>query len=263
MQQEKLIQTLHWLEAIGVDEPIALEPFDKTVSLDQLLRKSHEQNEKPDRKSALKEKQSALGASTAVLEAKKIAASCADLAALRGAVEAFDSCPLKATASNLVFGYGDCDSDVLIVGDTPSADEDREGVPFVGEEGRFFCSILKHIGLKSEQQYYLTNVINWRPPGGRTPSDSEMTMMEPFLQRHIELVKPKVILFVGSFTAKFCLKETQSISKLRGRWFDYSYEGGSAKARVVLHPADIVRQAIAKKRTWQDLIEVKKLLTHE
>ena len=120
--------------------------------------------------------------------------------------------------------------------------------------------MLSYIGLKSSDDYYLTNIINWRPPGNRTPSDSELEMLEPFLKRHIELVNPKILIFVGGLVAKTLLNESQGITKLRGKWHDYKQDGmeASIPAYAVFHPAYLLRQPMQKKKAWADLLDIKK-----
>lgn len=257
IQKEKLIETLQWLDAIGVDEPIVEDPFDKTVSLEQLLHKSQEE---PASKKQAPTKSKRTQSSTAVLEAKKAAADCTTLDELRSALESFEGCPLKATATNLVFSDGNPEAGIMVIGEAPGADEDREGIPFSGDIGQFFAKMLSYIGLKSSDDYYLTNIINWRPPGNRTPSDSELEMLEPFLKRHIELVNPKILIFVGGLVAKTLLNESQGITKLRGKWHDYKQDGmeASIPAYAVFHPAYLLRQPMQKKKAWADLLDIKK-----
>lgn len=258
IQKEKLIETLQWLEAIGVNEPIVDDPFDKTVSIEQLLSKSQQEPEQTPQKKP--SKKAALGTSSAALDAKKAAAAATTLEELKQALESFEGCPLKATASNLVFGEGNPEKGIMLIGEAPGADEDREGLPFVGVSGQLLSKMLYHIGLKSRDDYYITNMINWRPPGNRNPSDSELAVLEPFLKRHIELVNPKMLLFVGGIAAKNCLNETQGITKLRGKWQSYKHDGlgHDITARALFHPSYLLRQPMQKKKMWLDLIDVKK-----
>lgn len=149
-------------------------------------------------------------------QAVALAASATSLAELEQAVKAFDGFHIKATATNCVFADGVADSKIMIIGEAPGADEDRQGKPFVGVSGQLLDKMLAAIGLDRAQNCYITNVLNWRPPGNRTPSDDEIALARPFLERHIALVQPKAILLAGGVAAQAVLNSTSSISKLRG-----------------------------------------------
>ena len=275
MLKEKIIETLQWYESIGVDEALDDHPAKKMTSLDDLLDKvhadalSHDEHQKQSETKSLfkKEKRphqkvstsAPLGAATATAEAKELAAKCETLDELKQAIIAFEGCTLKHTATNIVYGDGNPESGILLIGEAPGNEEDRSGVPFSGASGQLNDEMLKYIGLTSREQFYIINSLPWRPPGNRAPNASELAMMEPFLIRHIQLVNPKVILFVGGVSAKLCLGEKDGITKLRGKWYDYKIEGidEAIPARPVLHPAFLLRQPSKKKVAWQDLIEVR------
>lgn len=261
MNAEKITQTLQWMEAIGIDEVIFDDPQNKAVSLDQLLKKNRTEDE-ATQKTTKKQTASSkpLGTATASAEAVKIAAACESLDDLKKALETFEGCELKHTAMNMVFGDGNPASGIMFIGEAPGADEDRRGVPFVGESGVFLSKILSFIGLKTRDDYYITDVVNWRPPGNRDPSASEIKTIEPFLKRHIELVAPKVIVTLGAIAAKAVLDDAGSITKIRGQWHEATINGKTIPVMPLLHPSFLLRQAVNKKKTWDDLIALKKKL---
>src|SRR5688572_28900478 len=156
----------------------------------------------------------------AVLSAREAARAALDLAALRAALERFDGVSLRKTATNLVFADGNPAADVMLVGEAPGADEDRLGLPFVGVSGQLLDRMMAAIGL-DRTSFYITNVCFWRPPGNRKPTDLELAAQKPFVERHIELVAPKVLVLVGAAAAQGLLGTTEGITRLRGRWFQY------------------------------------------
>ncbi len=195
--------------------------------------------------------------SAAVQTAQEIAATASTLDELRAAFEAFDGCPLKETATNFVFADGAPGADLMFIGEAPGAEEDRQGLPFVGPAGQLLDKMLEAIGL-NRTQTYISNLLPWRPPGNRNPTDAEIVACLPFLERHIALAGPKIIVLVGGIAAKTLLRQQEGIMRLRGRWLTYdSGSGVSVPARALLHPAYLLRQPAQKRETWQDLIEIR------
>lgn len=190
--------------------------------------------------------------------AAQLAAHAASLADLRAAMEGFDGCALKKTATQLVFGDGNPDARLMLVGEAPGADEDRQGLPFVGKSGQLLDRILASIGY-DRSSFYITNLIPWRPPGNRSPSDAEIALCRPFIERHIELVNPDVLLFVGGLSAKTLLAKPQGITRLRGQWFDYAstHLPRPVPAIATFHPAYLLRSPEAKRLVWRDMLAVK------
>jgi uracil-DNA glycosylase len=196
----------------------------------------------------------------AVVSAREAARAAPDLAALRAALERFDGVSLSRTATNLVFADGNPAARVMLVGEAPGADEDRLGLPFVGVSGQLLDRMMASIGL-DRTTFYITNVCFWRPPGNRKPTDAELAAQKPFVERHIELVAPKVLVLVGAAAAQGLLGTTEGITRLRGRWFQYCLgEGGpSIPALPIFHPAYLLRQPGQKRETWRDLLKLKEL----
>lgn len=179
------------------------------------------------------------------------------LEALRREVEAFEGCPLKLTATNTVFGAGAAGARLMLVGEAPGAEEDRQGIPFVGASGRLLDRMLAAIGL-DRSQVYISNILYWRPPGNRTPTPSEIAACLPFVQRQIELVGPQILVLVGGPSAKTLLGRSEGIMRLRGQWFSYATPrmARPIPARATFHPAFLLRSPGQKREAWRDLLAI-------
>jgi DNA polymerase len=194
-------------------------------------------------------------AASAVIEARRLAAEAKDLDALKAAIAGFDGCKLKFEgAKQAVFARGAADAPLIVIGEGPGAEEDLRGEPFVGRAGQLLDKMLAAAGLKD--RVFITNTVFWRPPGNRTPSADEQMVCQPFVERAIELVSPKMLLLVGAPSAKSMLKRDEGILSLRGRWFEWRSEAGNLElpAMPTLHPAFLLRQPGAKKKAWSDLL---------
>lgn len=191
----------------------------------------------------------------AVETARELAQAATTVAELREALERFEGCALKATATNLVFADGNPDSRLMIIGEAPGANEDRQGLPFVGDAGRLLDEMLAGVGLDRDK-IYITNVLFWRPPGNRTPAPQEIAACLPFVERHIELVAPRYLMLAGNVSTKTLLSETRGITKLRGQWFAYQHAAlaNPIPAQAVLHPAYLLRQPAQKRLAWRDML---------
>jgi uracil-DNA glycosylase family 4 len=200
-----------------------------------------------------------LASAPAVLQsARELAAAARDLTELAEALAAFDGCPLKKTATNLVFGDGNPAARVMLIGEAPGADEDRAGKPFVGVSGQLLDRMLGWIGL-DRTSVYITNVIYWRPPGNRAPTAAELVACQPFVERHVELVAPAVMVAVGGAAAKQLLQRNDGITRLRGRWHLYESSGtrGAIPLMPLYHPAYLLRQPAQKRDAWRDLLTLR------
>jgi DNA polymerase len=191
--------------------------------------------------------------SDAIGSAMDIAARANTLAELKAAMEAFDGCPLKKTATNTVFADGVPDHRIMLIGEAPGRDEDRLGKPFVGRAGQLLDKMLASIGLDRTKNAYITNVLNWRPPENRDPSPEEAATCLPFLRRHIELVNPGIIILLGAVSARHVMGKTDGIMRLRGKWLEYHVNGAMVPVMPMLHPAYLLRRAADKKLAWRDL----------
>ncbi len=203
---------------------------------------------------------------TLLEDACAAAAAAPDIPALAAAIAAFEGCSLKRTAKNTVFADGNPDADLMLVGEAPGAEEDRRGLPFVGPAGRLLDRMLAAIG-RSREDTRITNMVFWRPPGNRTPSTEEAALCRPFVDRHIALVQPRVLVCVGGIAAKSLLGQNTGITRLRGRWYRFSPDTGAADAGLeiattaLFHPAYLLRQPGHKRQAWHDLIAIRRRLT--
>jgi DNA polymerase len=197
-----------------------------------------------------------------VEDARLLAEKCTTLAELEAAVRAFEGCALKRTAKNTVFADGDPGAPVMIVGEAPGGDEDRLGKPFVGVSGQLMDRMMEAIGLARGPGFYITNILFWRPPGNRTPTLAEQAMCLAFTRRHVELVRPKLLMLAGGTSAKAMLDTTEGIMRLRGKWASYRLaDGTEIPAMPTFHPAYLLRTPASKRQSWQDLLAVDKKLT--
>lgn len=198
------------------------------------------------------------------LTSQALAAGCADLAALRAAMAAFEGCALKKGARSLVFSDGNPAARVMVVGEAPGRDEDLAGLPFVGRSGQLLDRMLAAIGLsrkatEPEDAVYITNVLPWRPPQNRDPAADEVAMMLPFLQRHIAIVGPEVLVVVGNSAARTLLETTTGITRLRGQWAEWR----GIPVMPMFHPAALLRNPELKRAAWADLLALRKRLDAE
>jgi uracil-DNA glycosylase len=198
----------------------------------------------------------AMAPDEAVGEARRRAASAATLEALRQLVASFDGCGLKQTANRLVFSDGAPGSRVMFVGEAPGAEEDREGVPFVGRSGKLLDRMLAAVGI-ARTDVYIANVIPWRPPGNRTPTPQETAICLPFVERQIELARPDVLVCLGGPSAQTLLRQREGIMRLRGGWFDYKAGDRTIPALATLHPAYLLRQPGQKRLAYRDMLALK------
>jgi len=194
-----------------------------------------------------------------VADARAAAAQCTTLAELKAAIEAFEGCPLKKHATNTVFADGTPTAPVMFIGEAPEADEDRQGIPFCGAHGQLFDRMLAAIDLSRERNAYLTNALFWRPPGNRPPSQDELEICQPFVEKHIALVKPRVLVLVGGVAAKSLLGESAGITRLRGKRHAHHNPllDTPIATYAIFHPSYLLRQPAHKGLAWKDLLQVK------
>jgi len=204
----------------------------------------------------------AADAAAVAASASQSAASARTLDELRAALDAFQGCALKTTATQLVFEDGARDARVHLVGEAPGADEDREGRPFVGRAGQLLDKMLASINL-DRTQVYISNVVPWRPPGNRTPSPLEVAACLPFTRRQIELVGADFVICLGAPSMQALLSIKEGILKTRGRWIAYAGEGRTVPAMAMLHPAYLLRQPLQKRLAWRDLRALRRALDGE
>jgi len=166
---------------------------------------------------------------------------------------------LRKTATNLVFADGVPGAPLMVVGEAPGADEDRLGRPFVGVSGQLLDRMLGAIGHERKSNAFISNVIFWRPPGNRKPTADEIATCLPFIERLIVLARPQVLLLAGATAASALLQRTEAVGRLRGQWIDYQPTGleRAIPTLVTYHPAYLLRQPLAKREVWRDLLLLK------
>jgi uracil-DNA glycosylase len=240
------LAALAWQVEAGADEVIADTPINRYALTAEAPRP------------AVRQAQLAPSAPSAdpVVAAEAAALAATTLEELRQAMADFDHCELKKGARNTVFADGNPAARVLILGEAPGADEDREGRPFVGRAGQLLDRMFAAIGLSrtspdAETALYITNVLPWRPPGNRDPEPSEIAMLLPFVKRHIALVDPRVVVVVGN-TPLFALTGAKGILRARGTWT----EALGKPLLPMTHPAYLLRNPSAKREAWADLLSL-------
>ena len=231
----------------------------------------------------------------AMLQAERLALSCNNLAELERAVLACELCPLHMGARHGVFAEGNPQSGLMIVGEAPGKEEDEQGKPFVGASGQLLMRMLSYIGISTREQYYITNLVYWRPPGNRTPSMDELLVCQPFFKRQVSLVRPRLLLLLGNVAAQTILREKIGITRLRGRFLEYkidpAYELPAYKLRgsarevgeaddnlatnniatnqairtdirtlATFHPSYLLRTPSKKAAAWHDLLLLRQAL---
>ncbi|GLQ19686.1 uracil-DNA glycosylase family protein [Algimonas porphyrae] len=192
-----------------------------------------------------------------------IAAACKTLADLKTALDQFDAGPLSDGARQAVLSRGNPESDLMIIGEAPGRDEDMAGKPFVGRSGQLLDRMLGAIGLKSGEgdtdDVYVGNVCFWRPPNNRKPDPAELELCRPFVNRHIQLAKPKLILLTGG-TAMQVMTGVTGIMKNRGQWMSVNVGTSDIPVLPIYHPAFLLRQPALKAEAWQDLLTLREAL---
>ena len=269
------LNALNFYVDAGVDEVIGTVPVDRFAesrapppagghAVPTLSRARSELVNAPSAVAASAPAAMSMQAPTAAeASARALAARAADLAALRRVMDDFDLCPLKKTAANTVFGTGNPEAKIMLIGEAPGADEDRQGEPFVGVSGQLLDRMLAAIEL-DRGSVYITNMLAWRPPGNRKPTVEETSMCLPFIRRHIELIAPRILVFVGGTSATTLLDRRDGITRMRGRWFKYPPNGAdrtggesAIAAMPIFHPAYLLRQPALKRLAWVDLLAIK------
>lgn len=276
LHKNPLYAALEWHLDMGVDEALVDVPQDRTVMPAIPKRDETAIVPTPSRGApvmAFAEPPQAEasidvpGAAAARLEAEKLAQSAHTLDELRAALAGFDGLAIKKTATQMVFCDGHPAAPVMLIGEAPGADEDRIGRPFVGVSGQLLDKIFAAIGLsrtaeEAAKAVYISNILNWRPPGNRTPSPAEVDVSLPFIERHIVLANPKLIILCGGVAAKALLGRSEGITKLRGTFHSFTPQtpgAGSVSIPAICtyHPSYLLRTPSQKKAVWADMLSLK------
>ncbi len=266
-KRQALLESLAWQVEMGADEALS------ETARDRFAEPAPAASAPPPRREAARPSAPSpapppaplvgplVGPGEVQASAREMAQAAGDLAALRAALEAFEGCELKATASNLVFADGNPESRIMLIGEAPGRDEDRQGLPFVGVSGQLLDLMLDSIGL-DRSKAYISNILFWRPPGNRTPTPAEIAACLPFVERHIELVRPSHLLLLGGLSAKTLMGRSEGITRLRGIWSDLSFGKleSPIPALATLHPAYLLRQPAQKRLAWRDFLSFRRAL---
>ena len=250
------LELLKWQLELGVDENVGNIPLNRFSD--------HSQPNEFEIEIPVSIQQKMPKIRSAINEAESRAKQSQTLGQLKASLANYEFCDLKKGSRNLVFSSGDPDAEVMIIGEAPGREEDIQGAPFVGRAGRLLDKMLKPIGLTRDKDKlndslintaYICNVIPWRPPHNRDPNTDEIEMMLPFLKRHISLIEPKIIVALGNISCRALIGQT-GITKLRGNWFDFD----KIPLMPMCHPAYLLRNNLAKKDAWSDLLKIKSKL---
>lgn len=259
---QNLTELLRWYVAMGVDEAIGDEPADRLKApppapAPRLPLAASVPNRAPAPPSAVPAPRAA-SFGEAAAAARKLAETASGLAELEAAIAGFEGCALRRTATHTVFADGTPHAPVMIIGEAPGADEDRIGRPFVGRSGQLLDRMLAAIGLDRQHNVYITNVLFWRPPGNRKPTDEEIATCLPFVWRHIALNAPKILVLCGATATSALLGRSEGITKLRGRWFDLAVPGldHPIPTLTTYHPSFLLRAPARKSESWHDFLEL-------
>lgn len=282
-------QTLYWLNELGVTEISSDLPFDfsqetspQIITHNQYtniqnknnIAKKQEQVVKTTKEKTIntsssvteiknvQSKYQIISPHEAIKQAQELAESANSIKELHNAITNFDGCILKKTATNTVFADGVEQSDLMLIGEAPGANEDQQGIPFCGDSGKILDAMLQAIGRSRQQNAYITNAIFWRPPGNRRPSKDEIAICLPFVEKHIALTNPKLIILVGGTAASTLLGDKIKISDIRQNYYQYQNKFMDHKIPMtaLFHPAYLMRQPSQKKHAWYDLIKIQQYL---
>jgi DNA polymerase len=270
-ERQQLAALLDWYVAMGIDEAIGETPHDSFASprpRPTPLATAPSPAPRPTPSITLPPSAAAavvrpiVPASNEIASARKLAEAATTLAELEAAVASFEGCALRKTATHTVFADGTPQAPVMVIGEAPGADEDRMGKPFVGRSGQLLDRMLAAIGLDRQRNAYITNILFWRPPGNRKPTEAEIALCLPFVWRHIALGKPRIVLLSGGTATSAMLGRVEGITKLRGKWFDLAVPGldSPVPALTTYHPSFLLRTPARKNESWRDFLELQSKL---
>ena len=242
-------ELLTWYNEIGLNVALYFEKSSQKIvekskkiqSVETFISKDESQNEKSN------------------ISSRVFADGASNLSELKDFVLNFDGCDLKINSKNTVFSDGNSNARIMAIGEAPGAEEDLKGIPFCGQSGKLLDKMFASIGLYREQNLYITNTVFWRPPNNRRPTKEELDICRPFLEKHIALIKPKLIIMVGATAVESLLGRVDPITKIRQKYFQYknAYLEDYIDATPIFHPAYLLRQQSQKPLAWEDLKLIK------
>jgi len=254
LSEAEALAALDWYVAAGVDVAVDEEPVDRFAT--SALA--------PPRRPAVLASASSAPVPAAPLvtdpgETRAIAAAARTLDELRAAMDAYDGCALKHRATQLCFADGNPEAQIMMVGEGPGEQEDKQGKPFVGRAGQLLDRMLAAIGL-DRTKVFIANMVPWRPPGNRNPTPDELALCAPFVHRQIELVAPKLLVTLGNVPTQALFETSQGITRMRGNWKTLSIGAWSGPVLPTLHPAFLLRTPGAKAQAWKDMLSLRQAI---
>lgn len=267
--RDALVSALAWQIELGADEAIGEVPVDRFVESEpsappEPTARPEAQTQATNAPIPMREPARPAIDPAPISEASaSLAARASTLEELATMLRDWDGSPLKEAARNFVFCDGLAGAHLMVIGEAPGQEEDRQGKPFVGRAGQLLDRMLAAIGISRTETdpakaAYITNILPWRPVGNRTPTPEEAALFLPFVLRHIALAKPRIVLAMGNTPVKALLDTTTGIRRMRGQWSNHAATG--LPLLPTFHPAYLLRQPAEKKFAWQDLIQVRKAL---
>lgn len=261
------IRHLNWLKSIGIEYYCSLSQKESKNNLIDAYKKF---NTTKDEKCLVSQdmeqtvsKKKITSTHPSEDKARELADQCTTLNELRKSIENFDGIELKKFANLTVFSDGNPDAKIVFVGEAPGASEDLQGIPFCGESGKLLDEMLSTINISRTKNAYITNTVFWRPPANRQPTVEEINICRPFVEKHIALIKPKLIVLVGGTATTALLGKNEGITFIRKNNYSYinQYLDEPITVTALFHPAYLLRQPMQKKSTWFDLLKLKDLMT--
>ncbi len=264
---------LKWLQAIGI-EYYCSESI-KEIEINKVIKQTEQkaspvllENSKvePMKKSVVVVNTSNFSQETTnITLARSLADKANNIAELKESLLNFNGCELKKLANNTVFGDGNPKAAIMLIGEAPGSNEDLKAIPFCGESGNLLDNMLLAIGVSRKDNAYITNTVFWRPPANRQPTLEEVDICRPFVEKHIALINPKLIILVGSTAATSLLGKNAGITKIRQEYYLYTnkYLTAPIQTTAMFHPAYLLRQPMQKRTSWYDLLKIKEYLANK
>ncbi len=264
MSHSHTLEQLKWQMEMGADDVLAEVPVNHLEEKPKSPPAPEKKAEKmPKKQAAIPSPNPApllgdapISPAEALHKAQEIAAACTTRDELKAAVEAFDGLSIKKIAMNTVFSDGNPEAEIMLIGEAPGASEDEQGIPFCGASGQLLDTMLACIGLERKKNVYISNTLFWRPPGNRKPTPQELEICKPFVEKHIALIRPKLLILVGGTATQALLDPRQGITKLRGKFYEYTntYLDSAIQTSAMFHPAYLMRSPAQKRLAWKDLL---------
>lgn len=250
------INQLKWLQEIGVEYYFS-ESNKRQITLVNPSVQEKTTQKRPSINESAKD-----NTKSPIEHARFLADSASNLDELRNSLINFDGCGLKKLANNTVFADGNPQSSIMLIGEAPGSSEDIEGIPFCGESGKLLDNILSSINISRKHNAYITNTVFWRPPANRQPTQEEIDVCRPFVEKHIALINPKLIILVGNVAATSLLGANSGISKIKQVYYPYTnqYLTKPIQTTAIFHPAYLLRQPMQKKTMWYDLLKIEEFV---